>query len=147
MSKQKKYKQASLNLRKPKKKSRKGKCNALLARRGCPQNVNIDLIITEDENNTTGAASSVTPVGKAANKFQHVRNKSADKIEHSLFKKLENYYCFKNGWCKFWNPKTIYNDSKRLPSVFIKELKPIFERLSGDDLLKRCLKGHTQNQN
>ena len=34
-----------------------------------------------------------------------------------------------------------------MPSVFRKEVKPIFERLSDEKLLKRCLRGYIQNQN
>jgi hypothetical protein len=54
-------------------------------------------------------------------------------------------------WCKYWkdqNEKTsLYNEDNRLPQVFKKELEPIFTRLSNHDLLTRCLKGMTQNQN
>ena len=40
----------------------------------------------------------------------------------------------------------MYKDS-RLPSVFKLLLKPIFSRLSNNDILGRCLKGLTPNQN
>lgn len=54
-------------------------------------------------------------------------------------------------WCKYWKDQlentTEYNDQKRLPPVFKDELKPIFNRLSDEALLKRCLMGVTQNQN
>ena len=54
-------------------------------------------------------------------------------------------------WCKFWYDKqhstNNYSEVNRLPAVFRKELNPLIERLSQDDLLKRCLKGLTQNQN
>ena len=54
-------------------------------------------------------------------------------------------------WCKYWKDKSEmtneYDDAKRLPNVFRSELKPIFDRLSDDTLLKRCLLGVTQNQN
>ena len=57
----------------------------------------------------------------------------------------------KETWCKYWNDQinksNEYNDKKRLPCVFRKELEPLFTRLSDDDLLKRCLMGITQNQN
>lgn len=57
----------------------------------------------------------------------------------------------KNTWCKFWadkqNQTNTYDNSKRLPEVFMKELDPIFERLSDESLLTRCLQGLTQNQN
>jgi len=47
------------------------------------------------------------------------------------------------------NPDKIEIDEegRELPSVFMPELKPIFDRLSEENLLKRCLKGLTQNQN
>jgi len=50
-------------------------------------------------------------------------------------------------WCKFWSDRDAYTKSNRLAEVFRKELKPIFTFLTNDELLKRCLKGHTQNQN
>ena len=54
-------------------------------------------------------------------------------------------------WFKFWHKKIhgskTYEGVNRLPNVFLKELKPIFTRLSDDALLKRCLHGLTQNQN
>ena len=56
-----------------------------------------------------------------------------------------------NPWCKFWKNKADtsiqYDATNRLPSVFQEELRPIFERLSSNQLLERCLKGLTQNQN
>ena len=65
----------------------------------------------------------------------------------------QHRYCpkGKNSWCKFWadkqNQTNTYDNSKRLPEVFLEELGPIFERLSDEKLLKRCLSGLTQNQN
>ena len=54
----------------------------------------------------------------------------------------------KETWCKYWkdqiNKSNEYNDKKRRPSVFRKELEPLFTRLSSDDLLKRCLMGITE---
>lgn len=56
-----------------------------------------------------------------------------------------------DSWCKFWkdrvNKTNTYDNQKRLSDVFLQELKAIFVRLSKDDLLARCLKGLTQNQN
>ena len=52
-----------------------------------------------------------------------------------------------SGWIKLKGQIHIANDINRLPSVFIDELKTLFDRLSDDILLKRCLAGHTQNQN
>ena len=68
---------------------------------------------------------------------------------------LEEQHAFcpkdRTTWCKYWKDQadytTLYNESKRLPSAFKNELKPIFNRLSQTDLLQRCLLGVTQNQN
>ena len=57
----------------------------------------------------------------------------------------------KKSWCKFWQEKNFkdakYSNESLLPPAFFKELQPIFERLCKDELLSRCLKGLTQNQN
>ena len=68
---------------------------------------------------------------------------------------LENQHKFcpksESTWCKFWadrlTKKTSYNEKQRLPLVFSKAPKPIFERLSRDQLLERCQLGLTQNAN
>eukprot|EP00794_Sanderia_malayensis_P001550 gene1550-1713_t len=52
-----------------------------------------------------------------------------------------------SSWCKYWSHRDSYDDDKRLPSPFYDELKPIFHRLSADELLDRCMLGLTQNQN
>ena len=52
-----------------------------------------------------------------------------------------------SSWCKYWSDRNEYHENNRLPSIFIKELKPIFEALTEGELLDRCLKGLTQNQN
>lgn len=65
----------------------------------------------------------------------------------------QHRYCPKSStsWCRYQadqiNNTSTYNQSRCLPSVFRKELKYIFERLSDEKLLKRCLRGYTQNQN
>ena len=79
--------------------------------------------------------------------FKHMIRKDNETLEeqHSDCPKEEGT------WCKFWDDKLkntdTYIDENRLPSAFICELKPLFNRLSCDVLLKRCLKGRTQNQN
>ena len=85
--------------------------------------------------------------------------RSIKAIYHHLIKseKLSSFeqhqYCPKErtSWCKFWRQEIFqdatYSDDKMLPSVFFNELRPIFEKLSKDELLSRCLKGFTQNQN
>ena len=54
-------------------------------------------------------------------------------------------------WCKFWKDKQTgaktYSEKNRLPPVFFEVLRPIYDKLSDKVLLKRCLKGITQNQN
>ena len=68
-----------------------------------------------------------------------------DEVQHQFCPEGEN------SWCRFQRDRAshtaTYDQRKCLPSVFRKELKPIFERLSGDELLSRCQKGLTQNQN
>ena len=56
-------------------------------------------------------------------------------------------YCPKDGWCNSWESRDNYDDGKRLPAVIYDLLEPIFQRLSKNDLLNRCLRGMTQNQN
>ena len=54
-------------------------------------------------------------------------------------------------WCRYKkdvaNKTKLYKPGPGLPDHIIAELKPIYERLSNDELLKRCLDGKTQNQN
>ena len=56
-----------------------------------------------------------------------------------------------HSWCKYHrdriNNLKEYEPKKCLPNVFRGELKPLFERLSSNDLLLGCQKGLTQNQN
>ena len=66
---------------------------------------------------------------------------------------VQHQYCPKGSksWCKYQldvaNGTNFYTQDNCLPAIFRKELKPLFTRLSSDELLKRCLKGVTQNQN
>ena len=53
----------------------------------------------------------------------------------------------KYGWCKYWENNSNHDPSKRLPCVFDDALKPLFTRLTNEDILQRCLKRLTQNQN
>ena len=57
----------------------------------------------------------------------------------------------KESWCRFKkdvaaNTKT-YRPSKGIPLSVLKEVKPVYARLSEDRLLEQCLHGKTQNQN
>ena len=66
-------------------------------------------------------------------------------------KSLEEQHSFcpkgKDLLCKYWAKNEDYHENNRLPSVFVNPLKPIFQVLTEDSLLDRCLKGLTQNQN
>ena len=73
-------------------------------------------------------------------------------LKHSVEesgKTLEEQHslCPRNDWCKFWNKPQSYNTTNRLPSSFFSVLTPLFERLSHPELLSRCQRGFTQNQN
>ena len=56
-----------------------------------------------------------------------------------------------NWWCSFRRDKSnntnVHVHSYGLGKEAIKQVKPIFEDLSKDELLSRCLHGKTQNQN
>ncbi|CAB3995288.1 Hypothetical predicted protein [Paramuricea clavata] len=80
-------------------------------------------------------------------------------IQHHMIKndkltpEQQHQYCPKSSdtWCKYWKDKAdgtkLYNEDNQLPEVFMKQLDPLFTRLSNDDLLRRCFKGMTQNRN
>ena len=61
----------------------------------------------------------------------------------------QHKYCPKtqNSWCLYHSNREIYTENTRLPSVFLTELKNIFEHLTDSDILERCRRGFTQNQN
>ena len=56
-----------------------------------------------------------------------------------------------NTWCKWQldklNGRNTYKDKISIPKTIYTILKPIFDDLSADDLLKKCLHGQTQNTN
>lgn len=56
-----------------------------------------------------------------------------------------------DSWCQYKkdtiNKTKLYKPGPGLPLDIIKELKPIYLRLSEDELFERCLDGKTQNQN
>ena len=56
-----------------------------------------------------------------------------------------------DSWCRYKQDKanntSKYKPGPGLPDNIIKLVKPIYARLSSDDLLKKCLDGKTQNQN
>ena len=57
-----------------------------------------------------------------------------------------------SSWCKYQQAvangnKKDYKPGVGLPNTIINQMKPVYERLSDDDLLQKCLHGKTQNQN
>ena len=75
---------------------------------------------------------------------------------HVASSSKENYhsaYCpaGEKSWCKFQQDKALgthtYKPGCGLPLTVLKHVKPIFNELSQDTLLQKCLHGKTQNQN
>ena len=74
---------------------------------------------------------------------------------HCASSQENNYHAHcpqgKESWCGFQADKAEnikkYKPGPGLPLHVIAELKPIFAKLSEDDLLRKCLHGKTQNQN
>ena len=64
-----------------------------------------------------------------------------------------NAYCptGEDSWCRYQRDKALgtntYKHGVGLPLSVLKHVKPIFEELSSESLLKDCLHGKTQNQN
>ena len=48
-------------------------------------------------------------------------------------------------WCKYKKNPSQYKHSNPLPKAVAVYIKPIFDRLSKDELLSRCADGYTQN--
>ena len=65
-------------------------------------------------------------------------------VDSALSLEQQHHLCPRNGWCKFWLDKEKYTEVNRLPEVFAKLLKPIFTRLSNQDLLSRCQGVHAK---
>ena len=57
----------------------------------------------------------------------------------------------KDSWCGFQvneaNGTKTYKSGRGLNKVVVSHVKPIFENLASDELLRKCLHGLTQNQN
>ena len=77
-------------------------------------------------------------------------------LMHVASSKENNYhwvYCPEGGisWCSFQRDKAnntnVHVPSYGLGKEVIKHVKPMYEDLSKDELLSRCLHGKTQNQN
>lgn len=53
----------------------------------------------------------------------------------------------RSSWCGFQRDKNSFKHGPGLPDNVIAKVKPVFQRLSEDSLLEKCLHGKTQNQN
>jgi hypothetical protein len=61
-----------------------------------------------------------------------------------------HHLCPSNSWCKYNVARTEglpYHHTKVISQAIANVVKPIFQDLSAEDLLSRCLHGNTQNQN
>lgn len=73
----------------------------------------------------------------------------------STDEKLQHHFCpeGEKSWCSWQSTKTISGDLKNykhgtpMPIEVFEAVKPIYEELSRDELLTRCLGGYTQNSN
>lgn len=52
-----------------------------------------------------------------------------------------------DSWCGYQRDKATYKHGAGLPLGIIAKVKPIYQRLTEDGLLQKCLHGKTQNQN
>ena len=52
-----------------------------------------------------------------------------------------------DSWCQYKKNGKTEDQKHHLDPVFYDLLKPVFEPLSDDKLLKQCIPGHLQNQN
>ncbi|XP_048590323.1 uncharacterized protein LOC116614896 isoform X3 [Nematostella vectensis] len=62
--------------------------------------------------------------------------------------KERHKFCPENSWCSFKTTgREVAPKSHHLDPVFCAHLEPIYDRLSEENLLRRCLGGYTQNPN
>ena len=89
--------------------------------------------------------------------IQKMKRRILGNLHHSVYNDdpAEQHKFCDDSWCPYQKDisfKTCEYDhtkqkSKRLPPSYLAHLLPLYERLSGDDLLYRCVGGLTQNQN
>ena len=87
--------------------------------------------------------------------LQAMQNSVKASLTHCISSKKRNLHMFcpdgADSWCRFKqdhaNRTSLYKPGTGLPDNITKLVKPIYERLSDDALLTRCLDGKTQNQN
>ena len=73
---------------------------------------------------------------------------------HSISNDCPQHHCCPEGadsWCKYQCAVALQQDvlphSPRIPADFERFIKPVFQNLCNEQLLEKCLKGVTQNQN
>jgi len=52
-----------------------------------------------------------------------------------------------SSWCGYKRDRNSFKHGPGLPDAVIAKVKPVYQRLSEDSLLEKCLHGKTQNQN
>ena len=68
-------------------------------------------------------------------------------------REVRHQFCPKSthSWCKYQSDKTTgmptYEPSTSLPVTIIRKIQKVFQDLSSDELLSRCLEGTKQNPN
>lgn len=58
-----------------------------------------------------------------------------------------HHLCPENSWCKYKIDPENYKHKNGLPKCVVKFIEPVFQDLSDDALLQKCLHGKTQNNN
>ena len=92
------------------------------------------------------------------NKITAIRSNVGDLLGMKKAIHASLFHCASNGdhshcptgpssWYGFQHDKSSYKHGPRLPLSVIAKVKPIYQRLSEDSLLEKCLHGKTQNQN
>ena len=59
----------------------------------------------------------------------------------------QHHLCPSDSWCKYKMDPDTYKHKHGLPTSVVKFIKPVFEDLSDEKLLRKCLHGKTQNVN
>ncbi|XP_072180863.1 uncharacterized protein [Diadema setosum] len=60
---------------------------------------------------------------------------------------IRHQYCPDNAWCEYRKHGKMEDKDHHLDGRLLEPLLPVFQRLSDESLLSRCLPGYTQNQN
>ena len=106
--------------------------------------------MTDKLQNYYGIAIRSNPGNLAA-----MKNAVLASLFHCASSKEHNYHRYcpegEQSWCGFMRDKAKgtddYEHGKGLPTSIVAAIKPIYSRLSNDELLKKCLDCKTQNQN